>query len=193
MRFVTPTRRRWASNYYITRCTGSSISWRWCGREDQHPAEGALRPSIELLQLEIRPVGEKMLEWGTCTREAGFPGPRLSSQENGKKNTVMAIRVGVNMSQFYSVSNSLSHTTLSIKWEVYFSKELCCSSLLCCRYDSACLCVCIVGHGYTTRWPLGFVCSVSGEVRHWPDGGFIHHASHPPCCFLWLQMFNLWV
>ena len=29
-----------------------------CGREDQHPAEGALRPPIE--QLEIRPVGEKM-------------------------------------------------------------------------------------------------------------------------------------
>ena len=26
--FVTPTRRRWASNYYITWCTGSSISWR---------------------------------------------------------------------------------------------------------------------------------------------------------------------
>ena len=37
-----------------------------------------------------------------------------------------------------------------IKWEVYFSKELCRSSLLCRRYDSACICVCIVGHGYTT-------------------------------------------
>ena len=31
-----------------------------------------------------------------------------------------------------------------------FSKELCRSSLLCHRYDSACICVFIVGHGYTT-------------------------------------------
>ena len=44
------------------------------------------------------------------------------------------------MLQFCSVSNSLSHTTLSIKWEVY--KELCRSSSLLCRcYDSACVCV----------------------------------------------------
>ena len=28
VRFVTPTRRRCTSNYYITQCTGSSISWR---------------------------------------------------------------------------------------------------------------------------------------------------------------------
>ena len=28
-----------------------------------------------------------------------------------------------------------------IKWEVYFSKELCRSSLLCRRYDSACRCI----------------------------------------------------
>ena len=52
-----------------------------------------------------------------------------------------------------------------IKWEVYFSKELCRSSLLCRCYDSACICicVCIVVHGYTTksvysnlRWQGGF-------------------------------------
>ena len=36
-----------------------------------------------------------------------------------------------------------------IKWEVYFSRELCRSSLLCRCYDFACICVCIVGHGYT--------------------------------------------
>ena len=47
------------------------------------------------------------------------------------------------MLQFCSVSNSLSHTTLSIKWEVYFSKRLCRSFLLRC-YDFACICVCIV-------------------------------------------------
>ena len=76
-------------------------------------------------QLEIRPVGEKMLEWGTCPREAGPPFPRLSSPGERERNAVVAIRVGVNMLQFCSVSNSLSHTTLSIKWEVYFSKDRC--------------------------------------------------------------------
>ena len=36
-----------------------------------------------------------------------------------------------------------SHTQpFQIKWEVYFFKELCCSSLLCRRYDSACTCTC---------------------------------------------------
>ena len=63
------------------------------------------------------------------------------------------------MLQFCSVSSSLSHTTFQIKWEVYFSKELCRSSSLrlycfvC--YDFACIyiCVCIVGHGgdYATQ------------------------------------------
>ena len=35
-----------------------------------------------------------------------------------------------------------SHTqTFQKKWEVYFSKEVCRSSLLCRRYDSACICI----------------------------------------------------
>ena len=54
--------------------------------------------------------------------------------------------------QYAAVSNSLSHSEtfsnpfepFQIKWEVYFSKELCHLSLLCRRYDSACRCVCIV-------------------------------------------------
>ena len=110
-----------------------------CGRESQHPAEGL--SSCRSDQLGIRRVGEKMLDWGTCPREAGPPGPRLSSPGESERNVVMANRVGVNMLQFCSVSNSLSHTTLSIKWEVYFSKELCRSSLLYCRYDSAWICI----------------------------------------------------
>ena len=106
-----------------------------CSRESQHPAEGALRPLIN--QLGIRPVGDKMLDWGTCPLEAGPPGPQLSSPGEWERNAVMANRVGVNMLQFCLVSNFLSHTTLSIKWEVYFSKDLCRSSLLCHCYDSA--------------------------------------------------------
>ena len=95
-----------------------------------------------------------MLEWGPCPRKAGPPGPRLSSPEERERNTVMAIRVGVNMLLFCLVPNSLSHTTLSIKWEVYFSKSLCRWSLLCRRYVSACICVSIVVHGYTTVYKL---------------------------------------
>ena len=159
MRFVTPTRRRWASNYYITRCTGSSTSW-WsdeleiiCGREYQYPADGALRPPIEQLQRR-------------CWNEKNVPerlGPWLRSPAEWDRNTVMAIRVGVNMLQFFSVSNWLwlveepsrmgqkhcyghKSKTVSnpfepfqIKWEVYFSKQPCRLSLLCRRYDSACI------------------------------------------------------
>ena len=157
---------------YNSAGTGSQLVWRpdqletRCGRESQHPAEGAWGPPIEQLQLGIRPVGEqtsweKMLVWRTCPREAWPPGPRLSSPGERKRNAVMANRVGVNMLQFCSVSNSLSHTTFQIKWEVYFSKELCRSYLLWCRYDSACICrciciICIVGHGhsYTTKAAL---------------------------------------
>ena len=74
----------------------------------------------------------------TSTQQSGPPCPRLSSPGEWERNAVMANRVGINMLQFCSVSNSLSHTTLSIKWEVYFSNELCHSNLLCRRYDSAC-------------------------------------------------------
>ena len=78
-----------------------------------------------------------MLEWGPSPREAGPPGPRLSSPGEQERNAVMAIRVGVNILQFCSVSNSLAHANLQIKWEVYFSKDLCRSSLLWRCYDYA--------------------------------------------------------
>ena len=102
-----------------------------------------------------------MLEWGTCPREAGPAGPRSSSPEERERNAVMAIRVGGSIccSSIRSPTH-LSHSKtfsnpfepFQIKWEVYFSKELCCSSLWCRWYDSACICicVCIVVHGYTT-------------------------------------------
>ena len=103
-----------------------SVSWRSgqleirCGRENQHPAEvGPQAPDWAVA------VGVKMVEWRTCPREAGPPSPQLSSPGERERNAVMAIRVGINMLQFCSVSNSLSLTTLSIKWEVDFSRELC--------------------------------------------------------------------
>ena len=106
---VKLARSRWASNYYITPATGSSDQLeRRCWNENHVPAE------------------------------AGPPGHRLSSPGERERNAAMARRVGVNMLQFCSVSNSpLTDNTFrnpfepfQIKWEVYFSKELC-SSLLC--------------------------------------------------------------
>ena len=125
-----------------------------CGRETQHRAEGALRPPIEswgLDKLEIR-----------CSRENQHPerldpqAPGWVAQENGKEMRLWPIEWGSIC--YGSVrSPTPSHTTLSIKWEVYFSKELCHSSLLCRRYDSACICrciciMCLYSHGcdYTT-------------------------------------------
>ena len=75
--------------------TGNQLVWgpekleRRCGRESQHSAES----------------------WA--------PGPPVEHQENEKDTTLMAIRVGVNMLEFCSLSNSLSHTTLSNPWERY--------------------------------------------------------------------------
>ena len=118
---VTPT-RRWTLNYYITQCTENLISWRLDAVEKASTQQSGLSGpwlsscSWRSDQLGIRSVGEKMLDWGTCPKEAGPPGPRLSRPGEQERNAVMANRVGVNMLQFCSVSNSLSHTTLSIKW-----------------------------------------------------------------------------
>ncbi len=78
------------ANYHITPATGSSDQLeRRCWNENYVPAE------------------------------AGPPGPRLSSPGERERKAVIARRVGESMSfSLCSVSNSLSHTTLSIKWEV---------------------------------------------------------------------------
>ena len=108
---------------YNSVMTGSQLVWKpdeleiRCGRENQHP--------------------EKL----------GSRAPGWANLENEKDTMLMAIRVGVNMLQYCSVSISLSHENLTIKWGVYFSKRLCCSSslrLLLCRYDSICICICIM-------------------------------------------------
>ena len=84
---------------------------------------------IELLYNSVKTESQLVLEtswWEdagmrTCPREAGPPGPRLSSPGEWEQHTAMSGGAGeVNMLQFCSVSNSLSHITLSIKWEVYF-------------------------------------------------------------------------
>ena len=136
--------KEWALNCYITECTGNSISLeRRCGRESQHPAEGASGPPIE--QFGDRRVWRPDQLETRCGRENQHPErlvPRASgwaTLESGKE-TLMAIRVGVNMLQFCSVSNSLSHATLSNKVRGIFFSELCRSSSLCrCVYVFICI------------------------------------------------------
>ena len=77
MQIVMLVESRWMSNYYITPVTRSSDQLeRRCWNENYVPAE------------------------------AGPPGPRLSSPGERERNAVMARRVGVDMLQFCSVSNS---------------------------------------------------------------------------------------
>ena len=128
---VTLTKSWWVSNYHITPVTGSSDQLeRRCWNENHVPAE------------------------------AGPPGPQLSSPGERERNAVIARRVGrsVCCSSVQSPTH-LSHSKtfrnpfepFRIKWEVYFSKELCplvlIVSLLC-----FCMYMCIVGHGYTTLY-----------------------------------------
>ena len=104
-----------------------------CGRESQNPAEGALRPPIYQLgsdELEVR-----------CSWENQAPG--WAAQENGKETRLWPEEWGsICCSSFQSPTPS--HTQpFQIKWDEYFSKELCRSLLLCHRHDSACICRCI--------------------------------------------------
>ena len=106
-----------------------SGSWRSdeleirCGRENQHPER--LGPLV----------------------------PGWAAQENRKETLLWPIEWGsICCSSVRSPTPSHSKTfcnpfePFQIKWEVCFSKELCRSSLLCRRYDSACI-LC----GYTTQ------------------------------------------
>ena len=76
---------------------------------------------------KFRSVGEKMLEWEPCPSKGWAPRPPVEQpRKTGKKgcDSQKSWR-GQICCSLCSVSNSLSHTTLWIKWDVYFSKELC--------------------------------------------------------------------
>ena len=129
--------------------TGSQLVWRpdqletRCGRESQHPAEWALRPSIEQLQLERRCwIEEHVLE------RLGPQAPGWAAQENGKETQLWPIEWG---SICYSSvrSSTPSHTQpFQIKWKVYFSKRLCRSSLLCRCVLHACIYIWVYNNDY---------------------------------------------
>ena len=127
---VTPTKRRGVLNYYISRWRQEvSLVWR--------PDPLVTRCSRE-------------------SKQSGPPGPRLSSPGERERNTVMANRVRVNMLQFCSVSNYLSHTTFQIKWEVYFSKN-CVARLNCV--------VCMHPHMRIQHWKPEQSCCLSDFIK----------------------------
>ena len=108
---------------------------------------------------EFRSVGEKMLEWEPCPSRGWAPRPPVEQlRRTGKKVCDNQKSCGgVNTLQSLFVLQLTSHTQpFRIKWEVYFSKELCLLvvivSLLCfCTY------MCIVGHGYTKKFSIFFL------------------------------------
>ena len=78
-----------------------------------------------------------------------------------------------------------------IKWEVYFSKELCCSSLLCCCYDSACICICIMWlYNNTNSLEKSMMPSLSlGKVKRrklWIQTSFYITSKLTLCHILWM-------
>ena len=126
-------------NYYITR-------WR------QEVSE------LESDELETRCGRE------STTQQKGPWASGWAALENKKDTTLMTIRVGVNMLQFCSVSNSLSRANLTIKWDIYFFKEVFARLYSLRQYVSCvlhvhvymCICICmymsiVVAYDYTTQ------------------------------------------
>ena len=120
---VTPTRRRWMLNYYITQCTGNSISLR----SDQLERRS---------WIEVH-VPERL----------GHQAPAWAAHENGEETRLWPIDSGSICCSSVRSPTSSQTQPFQIKWEVYFSKELCRLSLLCRRYDFACICIMC----YTTK------------------------------------------
>ena len=131
--------------------------------------------AIELLYNSVRTgsqwVGDQVSWWQDVVEKASRKlSPRASgwaALENEKGTTLMAIIVGVNMFQFCSVSNSLSHANLTIKWEVYFFKRSLRSSLF-----IASICILHVYVDSCSIWPYNtlvmLLCSFSDKyTKEW--------------------------
>ena len=119
-----PTRRRWVLNYYITQCTGNSISWRQDAVEKASTQQSG-------------PSGPQLssCNWGSdeseirCWIEEQHPerlDPQASgwaAQENEKETRLWPIEWGSICCSSVR-SPTPSHTQpFQIKWEVYFSKN----------------------------------------------------------------------
>ena len=92
---------------------GDQRVWKWCCRENSTRQRGHSGPPIEEFGDQTSWRWDAVEK--TSTQRGWAPGTRLRSPGERERNAIMARRVGVNMLQFCSVSNSLSHTTLSNK------------------------------------------------------------------------------
>ena len=107
----------WTGSQWV----GDQTSWRWdeletrCGRESHHPAEGAFGT--------LDGVWSRW--WSPHTTVGLRPSGWAAVQEN--ENDTRLCPEGLVRSiccSLCSVSNSLSHAILTIKWEAYFFKEV---------------------------------------------------------------------
>ena len=102
----------WALNYYIThsRCSWVEfefqLGWRCVrGSHTRPKGLGALMNwGPEKMLIRCSKESHHSAEW--------TPGPPVEHQENEEDTTLTAIRVGVKIFQFCSVSSSLSHANL---------------------------------------------------------------------------------
>ena len=124
MQFETPTRRRWTLNYYITQCTGNSISWRQDAVEKASTQQrGPSSPRLSNCswgsdELEIRRVRENQYPERLGPQATGW-----AAQENGKETRLWPIEWGsICCSSVRSPTPSYKQP-FEIKWEVYFSKN----------------------------------------------------------------------
>ena len=134
---------------------GDQMCWRQDVVEKATTRQkGPLEPPIELGTRQVR---EKMLEWEHVPERLGPQAPSWAVWEN--ENVTRRCPEGLGRSMccsLCSVSNSLSHVNLTIKWEVYIllktSRSSICITRVCMYVCMYVLCVCIVNHGqgYTT-------------------------------------------
>ena len=136
-------------------------------------------PDITRVREEVRQL--EFRAWSQCSRlscgnqlsaeRLGHQGPRLSSPREEKGGTAVAGRAmvwSICCSRFQSPTY-LSHTTLSIKWELYFSKELCPPVVI------ASLCFCKYMCMYSWLWLYNKSGSLRIRISPYVHWGFVSH------------------
>ena len=121
------------------------------------------------MSLESTPVGEKILEWKHVPERLGPQAPGWAAQKNENNTRWGPKWLGRSICcSLCSVSNSLSHTTFQIKWEVHFFKEVFARLYYCVNMYSAWICIWL----YNITFPTPHVSSSRLRwllVFHWRD------------------------
>ena len=126
--------------------------WPWTGWMSTICDAHKKKVSVELLYNSVHRKFNQLER--RCSRgnqppeRLGPQAPSWAARENWKETLLWpevwgSICCSSVRSPTPSHSKTLSNPfeLFQIKWEVYFSKELCCLSLLCRRYNSACICL----------------------------------------------------